>query len=526
MNQKTKKSLLVFRAAAVLAGLLVFPLAELICCVFGWGSVPVDQDAFVGFSAIRPLFVKSPDAVSMEISAARRGFFEHDSFLISKPDHEFRIFVFGGSTVQGCPWSTATSFTEFLKLTLNQISPDRSWKVVNCGGISYASFRIVPLMQECRSYQPDLFIFCEGHNEFLEQISYGPAQQNHPALVFSYGILNRFRSFRVLDGLIHGGSRSRFNITDRPILPAEVHAVLDDSGGLKQYHRDDQHAAAVRQHFQSNLERMVTLCHDAQIPLLFIQPPGRLADCPPFKSDFSEHLDEPTRTSIRNSLQAASLLIATDPVAAVEQLRQITDLDPRFAYSWYQLGRACQTAGLHDEAVDAFERARDEDVCPLRMTSALEETMQQVATNTSTSILNARQLLEHDLPDRIPGDQLLVDHVHPSFAGHQKIALAIVDWMTQQAILPDNIIPPANAGFTSDTITLHRMEILQATMQERFSDHIQKLDSLYFLKAQRRLKDQQAWTEGRADSVPMGEADSSTLREPSIKAHDITVQQP
>jgi hypothetical protein len=160
------------------------------------------------------------------------------------------------------------------------------------------------------------------------------------------------------------------------------------------------------------------------------------------------------------------------------------------------------------------------------MTSALEETMQQVATNTSTSILNARQLLEHDLPDRIPGDQLLVDHVHPSFAGHQKIALAIVDWMTQQAILPDNIIPPANAGFTSDTITLHRMEILQATMQERFSDHIQKLDSLYFLKAQRRLKDQQAWTEGRADSVPMGEADSSTLREPSIKAHDITVQQP
>ena len=44
----------------------------------------------------------------------------------------------------------------------------RPWQVVNCGGVSYASYRLTPILEEVLTYQPDLMIVCTGHNEFLE----------------------------------------------------------------------------------------------------------------------------------------------------------------------------------------------------------------------------------------------------------------------------------------------------------------------------------------------------------------------
>ncbi len=137
-----------------------------------------------------------------ETSKTRLGFFAPQSFQIPKPKREFRIFVFGGSTVQGNPFQPATSFTTFLEQALKAASDEYDWKVINCGGISYASYRLVPIMQECTAYEPDLFIFCEGHNEFLEDITYADIKSSASRMSDIYGVLNQFRSFRVLDRAI------------------------------------------------------------------------------------------------------------------------------------------------------------------------------------------------------------------------------------------------------------------------------------------------------------------------------------
>ncbi|MFN8710442.1 MAG: hypothetical protein ACK526_08875 [Planctomyces sp.] len=485
-----------FRVAAIAAGILVLAAVELLCVLFGWGSTSGSDDPFDGFVATRPLFVESQDRKHLEVSPARRGFFEHDFFSREKAPEEFRIFVFGGSTVQGAPWSIETSFTRFLELALNRVEPNRKWKVVNCGGISYATFRLLPLMSECLKYQPDLYIFCEGHNEFLEEVSYQPLLKNGDTLNLAYVTFSRFRTFQLLCEVLGnnqslGGRRNSFGIKSND---DEVDAILDHAGGLQSYHRDDQRAEFIANRFRSCLRQMISSCGAAGVPLLIIQPPSALRDSPPFKSEFST-TDRKEQELIETLIRDAAAQIAENPAASVQQLKLAVEKDPRYAFAWYRLGDALLTAGLIDDASASLIRARDEDVCPLRMTSALEQAMQEEVSAASAEFLNAHAVIADHSENRITGLPLLVDHVHPSFAGHQLIALSVLHWMVQKEYVT---IPEITGLEKGAAAALLREQTLSL-----FSSHLQELNSLYFLKGQRRLKDQKGWASGHAEEPPM-----------------------
>ena len=127
-----------FRLLAILLGLSPLLLCEVALHLLGLGRATDYDDPFVGFSAIQPLFVKNEAAGRYEIAPARLEHFCADSFAAEKPAKEFRIFVLGGSTVQGRPWLIETSFTTWLEISLKAADPSRQWQVVNCGGVSEA----------------------------------------------------------------------------------------------------------------------------------------------------------------------------------------------------------------------------------------------------------------------------------------------------------------------------------------------------------------------------------------------------
>ena len=109
-----------FRLMSIVLGLSVFVLLEIVCVVLGWGESNFNDDPLVGFRSIRPLFEKTSDNRGFHTSPARRGYFKEVSFAVEKPDEEFRIFVFGGSTVQGNPFSIETSFPTYLQIALEK----------------------------------------------------------------------------------------------------------------------------------------------------------------------------------------------------------------------------------------------------------------------------------------------------------------------------------------------------------------------------------------------------------------------
>ncbi len=475
LNSKTLR-----RVLAVLFGLSLFVVAEVACRLLGVGDPDLLDDPFVGFSDLQPTFVLSSDGSKYEVPPARLKFFAAESFPARKPVGSKRVFCLGGSTVQGRPFSIPTSFTTWLELGLNAVESSTEWDVINCGGISYASYRLVPLIQECLAYEPDLFIVCTGHNEFLEDRTYADIRDQSPLLATPQRLLNRMSSYHAYRNLLLKLRADEPEKAPRNVLNSDVDAFLDYHNGLAAYHRDRQWQRGVTQHFDFNLRRLVSVAEDANVPLLFVLPTSNLADQPPFKSEHRDHLSSNELAEFDQLLEEARSLMRSQPNAALEKLEQARAIDSEFAELRYHLGRLHEVRGDFDAARIEFVAARDEDICPLRMISPLEATLRNVANETGTPLLDAHLLLEAQSRNGILGGRLLVDHVHPSIEGHQKIALALLEHI---ASLGHVMCGPE---WKTRAITA-------------FEQHYNSLSDFYFADGQRTLERVRYWTRGEAD---------------------------
>ena len=82
-----------------------------------------------------------------------------------------------------------------------------------------------------------------------------------------------------------------------------------------------------------------------------------------------------------------------------------------------------------EEATKYYIRAKDTDVCPLRMLEKTYQSLLAVSKETKTPLVNARVALEKITSDGLPGYDQYMDHVHPTIRTHQFIAQLIGDRM-------------------------------------------------------------------------------------------------
>lgn len=455
--------------------------------MFGWGGTNAVTITESGFGESYALFEMDHGAERYVVKRQRLKFFVPESFPVKKASHSFRIFCLGGSTVQGRPYLKETAFSAWLQLSLTAADPKRSWEVINCGGVSYASHRLIPLMRECLTYKPDLVVLCTGHNEFLEDRTYGRLKQTPRDLVLAAERLDRLR----IAGLARGVWRHVQSLAGPPIAPAspeilfrDVDAFLDYHNGLKVYRRNEQWRKQVIQEFESNLLLLLDLAQEANVPVLLIRPPSNLRDCAPFKSQHGEGVTPATLLAWTEHIAQARSLYRTDLHGSVSCLKQAIELSPQHALAHYDLGKCYEALGMPRAARAAFLQARELDVCPLRMLAPMETILSQTAEKRKVPLIDAHELLAQRSAWNIPGRDWLLDHVHPTIQGHQIIAGAILKEMVRQGWLK-----PA--------------EDWERGQRRSYQAHMESLDDLYFLHGQQRLQNLEAWTQGKADGPPI-----------------------
>ena len=470
------------RCLAIVCGLSIFVVVEVTCCLLGVGEPRLDDDPFIGFSNQQQLFEKSTSGDRFLTAKSRLKFFSAEEFTASKPARTKRIFCLGGSTVKGRPFSKETSFTTWLQLALQEAQPNHGWDVINCGGISYASYRLTPILQECLAYQPDAFIVCTGHNEFLEDRSYGEIRKFSPLMTGVFYELSKLRSFRLLRQTMLTDPQAEADSRDQ--LGADVDAFLDYRNGLAAYHRDEIWRQGVAEHFESNLERMINLARRANVPIILIHPPSNLADSPPFKSEHRSNMTHQEISEWKTAIDAANSTLKTFPAAAVDSFQEAISIDADYADTHFELGRLLELIGNFDAARDEFLLAREHDICPLRIIVRLEQALSRVADRNRVPLLDVHQLLETETRNGILDGSILVDHIHPSFAGHQLIALALVEELERTSLVTPQ------SGWEN-------------LARASFKRHFERLPDIYFAQGEQNLANLRFWTQGMADGSPV-----------------------
>jgi hypothetical protein len=263
----------------------------------------------------------------------------------------------------------------------------------------------------------------------------------------------------------------------RDVLSEEVEALLDYRGGLAHYHRDDAWRRGVVEHFRFTLGEMVGQAQASGVPVLLVDPVCNLKDCPPFKTELDHGLSELERQRVQSELATLSQQTLT-PEQSMETLQAVLQLTPRHAGAWFLLGQAHLAAGDTQVASNAFVRAKEEDICPLRIIEPIRDAIAEVGAATASPVIPVRRHFEEHSPQGIPGDELLLDHVHPSITGHQMVAELLLESMARQNWLT----------FASGW---------KERQKQRYQEHLATLDTPYYARGQEHLDGLRKWTQGR-----------------------------
>lgn len=472
------KRYFLFRAGAILLGLLPFLLFELILYGIGWQQPDGVRDPYIGFTEVRPLFEQNENSGKYEISRLRYPLFCPDSFLINKPDNEFRVFCVGGSTVQGRPFALETAFSTWLELSLQVADPSKQWTVVNCGGVSYASYRLAPIVEEIMDYEPDLLILYTGHNEFLEDRTYESIKTTSPLIVRSHERLSSLKTYSFLRSCVVGDGDRKSGSDANSKLPPEVEARLDFRGGLTKYTRDDIWKQNVVRHFEHNLRRMVKTAESSGVPVILCNPVSNLRDAAPFKSQNSQLTPKDLQTFEQSWQKILDESSPRNSTRDLDLLESLVKLDPRHADVQFRIGQVYLELGDVDKAKRHLILAKEEDICPLRIIEPMYDVIEEVSNELKIPLIDVKAFFEKRANDGIPGRESLIDHVHPTIHGHQLIAGLLMDELVEKKLV---------------TVT----ENFDNAKADRFEAHLESLPNMYFELGKDRLAGLKRWSEGR-----------------------------
>ncbi len=459
---------------AVLVGLAPFVLLEIGLRLFGVGAADTASDPFAGFGSNIPVFER--EGAVWKTSDKRMPFLPEQSFALDKPANGFRAFCFGGSTVHGRPYEADTAFPKWLELELQAVAPERAVEIVNCGGISYASYRIVPMLREVLTLDPDLIVVATGHNEFLEDRTYHSLKSRTAAQSWIDNLGNRVRTVRVGRNLFRG--KSPPGQTGNPDRDGDFETRLDTENGYSSYHRDADWRARVIEQFEEAMQTMVRLCDDKNVPLILVNLGSNIRDCPPFKSEHRADLSAVDEARWNEAFQEADAADkAGDLQAALQAYQEAGKIDDRHALLHWRLARCLDRLDRPGDAKGHYLRAKDEDICPLRMFDRQYAFQAELAAEAGITIIDARKTLEAQSPDGVPGNDWYLDHVHPTIGGHQEIARVIAAKLREAGMLA------VTKTWTDDA------------RRETSASHFRKLGPVYLGNGRRRLE----WLEGWAN---------------------------
>jgi hypothetical protein len=181
-------------------------------------------------------------------------------------------------------------------------------------------------------------------------------------------------------------------------------------------------------------------------------------------------------------------------------------IDSAHAGANYALGRLLYDRGDCDQARPFLIAARDHDVCPLRAPSAVIHATKKIASRFDLPLIDTPALLDERnvrgdmIADRVPDPGRFVDHVHPSIAGHQKIAAALA-------------LEFQKLGWIELT------EQSAETYKHAVNEHLGKLGQEYYVRGKQRLEGLRLWSTGRAGQLATEvEGGPSNLRGTGLQA--------
>lgn len=351
--------------------------------------------------------------------------------LADKPADVRRIFVFGESAAMGDP-QPAYGASRYLEVLLRERFPKQKFEVINMGITAINSHVILPIAQECAQQPSDLWIIYMGNNEMVGPFGAATVFGSRAPPLWVVRINLAVQKFRVgqlaMSFLRHASTKPGENIA---------------WGGMKMFLQNqiaptDPRKETVYRNFETNLREIVSAGLDSGAKVVLSTMSVNLRDCPPFASWTNTNLPAADLEQFKQLFTKAQQLEQDGNHAeSAHFFSQAARLDATCAELQYRWAN-CLLALTNAAAPEHFQLACDLDALPFRADTRINRTIRELATKFSGAQLvlcDAEKELQQASPVSVAGDESFFEHVHFSFAGNYRLALAWAE-RVQQMLLP------------------------------------------------------------------------------------------
>jgi tetratricopeptide (TPR) repeat protein len=315
-------------------------------------------------------------------------------FDIEKKSNAFRVFILGGSSAAGYPFTPNGDFGRYLKKYLEAVYPQNKIEVVNLAITAVNSYTIRDLVPGVLEQKPDLIIIYAGHNEYYGALGVGSMESlgTDRFIVNLVLKLNEFKITQLVRNFLKWGSGlfSSPHKTSGTLMSrmAKDQLIKLDS---------DVYEKGVEQ-FRDNMEDILDMTRDAGVPVILSTLTCNLKDQPPFVSVKSKIF--PSADNVYKQ--------AEDDL----KLRELNRADSLFRF------------------------AKDLDALRFRAPEKYSQIINSFGKEYHYPVVNIDSVFEVNSADSITGAGLMTDHLHPTLAGYKLMAKSFFEAMEQRHLVP------------------------------------------------------------------------------------------
>ncbi|MBT8391638.1 MAG: hypothetical protein KJO48_07730 [Ignavibacteria bacterium] len=339
----------------------------------------------------------------------------HNYFDAIKNENAFRIFIMGGSSAAGFPYSPNGSFGRYIKKRFELVYPHKKIEVVNIAMSAINSYAIRDMVPGVLNQKADLIIIYAGHNEYYGALGVGSVETlgDTRFLVNTVIWLNRFKTFELLRDVIN-------SITGLFSSADKVEGTLMSRMSKRQIiiYNSEKYNAGINQ-FEGNLRDILLMTKKKNVPVILGTLVSNLKDQKPFESVAEE--DYPPSQSIFEK--------------AKTELKK---------------GNIWQADSL-------FRFAKDLDALRWRAPEKLNRVIERLGATFDYPVVKLDSALNAHSLEGIAGNDMITDHLHPNLRGYQIIGKEIFDTGIKSNIFVTDL--QNNLSFNiQDSITISRYQ--------------------------------------------------------------------
>ncbi|NCF87758.1 MAG: tetratricopeptide repeat protein [Verrucomicrobiaceae bacterium] len=323
----------------------------------------------------------------------------------AKPSGVRRIVVLGGSAAVGDP-QPAFGLSRVLQRLLEDRYPNGRFEVINAAVTAINSHVVLPIARDCVDLTADLWVLYMGNNEVNGPYGSGSVFGSRRPSLGTIRANLKFQKTRVGQWMSTFGGEGSASV---PKSWGGLEMFLEQQVSI-----DDPDLQRVYKNYQANLEDIVKLASNANVPLLVSTMAVNLEDSAPFisKGDPEDSVVEAVYEHFANGRWEGAETLARSALA-----RNTTS-----ANLFYCIGKAMVAQGKAEEATVYFSRARDLDTLRFRADTQINKIIRSVVPQGN--LVDGEQALAEADPNGIPGKEHFHEHVHFTFEGNYHLSLA------------------------------------------------------------------------------------------------------